>query len=142
MLDQFLSWIFSSWIVFPILVAVLLGLSAFGWRVGLAHSRAKPKETKDGGSVPAAVLTLLGLLLGFTFAITCRCGIGHVISSPRMNDLPAFRLAERVLDARDLQIECMVIGQGQQVKPKSCQRIERFRLCTAPKYCLRNFMCL
>jgi len=69
MLDQFLSWIFSSWIVFPILVAVLLGLSEFGWRVGLAHSRAKPKETKDGGSVPAAVLTLLGLLLGFTFAM-------------------------------------------------------------------------
>lgn len=69
MLDRFLSWVFSSWIVLPILVVVLLGLSEFGWRVGLAHSRAKPKETKDGGSVPAAVLTLLGLLLGFTFAM-------------------------------------------------------------------------
>jgi len=68
MLDQFLSWIFSSWVVFAILVVVLLALSEFGWRVALAHSRARP-ETKDGGSVPAALLTLLGLLLGFTFAM-------------------------------------------------------------------------
>src|SRR5262249_1666294 len=63
-----LSWIFSDWIMFPILVIALLALSEFGWRLGLARSRAKP-ETKDGGSVPAAVLTLLGLLLGFTFAM-------------------------------------------------------------------------
>ena len=68
MLDQLLSWIFSDWIMFPILVIALLALSEFGWRLGLARSRAKP-ETKDGGSVPAAVLTLLGLLLGFTFAM-------------------------------------------------------------------------
>ena len=38
MLDQFLSWVFSSWIVFPILVAFLMGLSEFGWRVGLART--------------------------------------------------------------------------------------------------------
>jgi hypothetical protein len=69
MLDQFLSRIFSSWMVFAILAAVLLAFSEFGWRVGLAHSRAKPEKNKDGGSVPAAVLTLLGLLLGFTFAM-------------------------------------------------------------------------
>jgi hypothetical protein len=69
MLDQFLSWIFSSWIVFPILAVVLLALSQFGWRVGLAHSRARGNKPKDGGSVPAAVLTLLGLLLGFSFAM-------------------------------------------------------------------------
>jgi hypothetical protein len=69
MLDQFLSWMFSSWLVFPILVVVLLALSEFGWRVGLARSRAKPEKTRDSGSVPAAVLTLLGLLLGFSFAM-------------------------------------------------------------------------
>ena len=69
MLNQFLSWMFSTWLVFPILVIVLLGLSEFGWRVGLARSRAKPEEGKDGGSVPTARLTLLGLLLGFSFAM-------------------------------------------------------------------------
>jgi len=70
MLDQFLSQIFSNqWIVFAALVVLLVGLSEFGWRVGVAHSRAKPEKIKDGGSVPAAVLTLLGLLLGFSFAM-------------------------------------------------------------------------
>ena len=69
MLDQFLSRIFSSWMVFVILAVVLLALSEFGWRIGLARSRAKPEKTQNGGSVPAAVLTLLGLLLGFTFAM-------------------------------------------------------------------------
>src|SRR6266576_6532193 len=69
MLDQFLSRIFSSWLVFAILAVVLLALSEFGWRVGLARSRAKPEKAGDSGSVPAAVLTLLGLLLGFTFAM-------------------------------------------------------------------------
>jgi len=69
MLDQFLSRIFSSWLVFAVLAIVLLALSEFGWRVGLARSRAQPEKAKDGGSVPAAVLTLLGLLLGFTFAM-------------------------------------------------------------------------
>src|ERR1700732_3209294 len=44
-----------------------------------------------------------------------------------MNDLPAVRLPDRVLNARYFQIECMVVGQGQQVKTEGCQRIERFR---------------
>jgi hypothetical protein len=46
MLDQFLSWFFSSWMVFPVLVVALLALSEFGWRVGLARSRTKSE--KDG----------------------------------------------------------------------------------------------
>jgi hypothetical protein len=59
MLDQFLSRIFSSWMVLVILVVVLLALSEFGWRVGLARSRAKLEKTKDGGSVlaPREVIT-------------------------------------------------------------------------------------
>ena len=69
MLDQFLSRIFSSWIVFAILAVVLLALSEFGWRVGLCTQPAQTGTMKDGGSVPAAVLSLLGLLLGFTFAM-------------------------------------------------------------------------
>jgi hypothetical protein len=66
--DQFLTRIFSSWIV-AILVLILLALAEFGCRMGLARSRAKPEEGKDGGSVPTARLTLLGLLLGFSFAM-------------------------------------------------------------------------
>jgi hypothetical protein len=70
MLDQFPGQILSNqWIVFATLVVLLVGLSEFGWRVGVAHSRAKPEKTKDGSGVQAAVLTLLGLLLGFSFAM-------------------------------------------------------------------------
>jgi hypothetical protein len=69
MLDQFLTRIFSSWLVFAVLALILLALAEFGWRVGLARSRAKPEQTQDAGSVPTAVLTLLGLLLGFSFAM-------------------------------------------------------------------------
>src|SRR4030095_8696259 len=70
MLEQFLGQIFSNqWIVFATLVALLVGLSEFGWRMGVAHSRAKPEKTKDGAGVHAAVLTLLGLLLAFSFAM-------------------------------------------------------------------------
>ena len=69
MLDQFLTRIFSSWLVFAILTVALLALAEFGWRVGLARSRANPENTKGVGGVPTAVLTLLGLLLGFSFAM-------------------------------------------------------------------------
>jgi hypothetical protein len=69
MFDQFLTRIFSSWIVLAILVLILLALAEFGCRMGLARSRAKPEESKDGGSVPTARLTLLRLLLGFSFAM-------------------------------------------------------------------------
>jgi hypothetical protein len=72
MLDQFLSRVFSSWMVLAVLVVVLLALSEFGWRMGLVQSRAKPEKSKDGGNVPTARLTLLGLLLGFSFAMAVR----------------------------------------------------------------------
>ena len=63
MLDQLLSWIFSDWIMFPILVIALLALSEFGWRVGLARSRAKP-EAKDGGSARSGIESA-GVVIGF-----------------------------------------------------------------------------
>jgi cytochrome c-type biogenesis protein CcmH/NrfG len=72
MLDQFLSQVFSSWMVLAVLVVVLLALSEFGWRMGLVQSRAEPEKSKDGGSVRTARFTLLGLLLGFSFAMAVR----------------------------------------------------------------------
>jgi hypothetical protein len=69
MLDQFLTRIFSSWLVFAILTVALLALAEFGWCVGLSRSRTNPERAKDVGGVPTAVLTLLGLLPGFSFAM-------------------------------------------------------------------------
>ena len=70
MLDQIFSQVFASqWIVFVALVILLVGLSEFAWRMGLAQSRKKSEADKDSGTVRSAVLALLGLLLGFSFAI-------------------------------------------------------------------------
>jgi len=55
MLDQFLTRIFSSWLVFAILTVALLALAEFGWRVGLSRSRAKPERAKDVGGVPTGI---------------------------------------------------------------------------------------
>jgi hypothetical protein len=55
MLDQFLTRIFSSWLVFATLAVALLALAEFGWRVGLARSRASPEKTKDVGGVPTGI---------------------------------------------------------------------------------------
>jgi len=71
MLDQVFGRISSSqWIVFLVLVIFLVGLSELAWRLGLARSRKKSEEEKDSGTVRSAVLALLGLLLGFSFAIS------------------------------------------------------------------------
>src|SRR5881227_3745758 len=71
MLDQIFSQVFASqWIVFVALVILLVGLSELAWRMGLAQSRKKSEEEKDSGTVRSAVLALLGLLLGFSFAIS------------------------------------------------------------------------
>jgi hypothetical protein len=70
MLDQIFGRLFSSqWIVFASLLILLVGLSELAWRVGLASSRKKSEADKDSGTVRSAVLALLGLLLGFSFAI-------------------------------------------------------------------------
>ncbi len=70
MLDQIFGRLFSSqWIVFASLLILLVGLSELAWRIGLASSRKKPEADKDSGTVRSAVLALLGLLLGFSFAI-------------------------------------------------------------------------
>ena len=70
MLDQIFGRFFSSqWIVFAVLLVLLVGLSELAWRIGLAASRKKTEADKDSGTVRSAVLALLGLLLGFSFAI-------------------------------------------------------------------------
>jgi hypothetical protein len=70
MLDQTFGRIFSTqWLVFAILLIVLLGLSEFAWRMGFAHRRQGREKDKHESSVPSAVLALLGLLLGFSFAL-------------------------------------------------------------------------
>jgi hypothetical protein len=70
MLDQIFGRLFSSqWIVFVSLVILLVGLSELAWRMGFARSRNKSEADKDSGTVRSAVLALLGLLLGFSFAI-------------------------------------------------------------------------
>jgi hypothetical protein len=71
MLDQIFSRIFSSqWIGFASLVILLVGLSELGWRTGFARRRTRLETDKDvSGTVRSAVLALLGLLLGFSFAI-------------------------------------------------------------------------
>ena len=70
MLDQVFGRLFSSqWIVFLTLVILLIGLSELAWRMGFSSSRKKSEADKDSGTVRSAVLALLGLLLGFSFAI-------------------------------------------------------------------------
>jgi Ca2+/H+ antiporter len=70
MLDQIFGRFFSSqWIVFAVLLVLLVGLSELAWRMGLACSRRKSEADKNSGTVRSAVLALLGLLLGFSFAI-------------------------------------------------------------------------
>jgi len=70
MLDQIFGRLFlSQWIVFAVLLILLVGLSELAWRMGLACSRKKSETDKDSGTVRSAVLALLGLLLGFSFAL-------------------------------------------------------------------------
>ena len=70
MLDQiFGRFVSSQWIVFASLVILLVGLSELAWRMGFSSSRKKSDADKGSGTVRSAVLALLGLLLGFSFAI-------------------------------------------------------------------------
>src|SRR5256714_13364505 len=78
MLDQIFGQLFSSqWIVFAVLLILLVGLSELAWRMGFASSRKKSEADKDSGTVRSAVLALLGLLLGFSFAIAASRNEAH-----------------------------------------------------------------
>jgi hypothetical protein len=70
MLDQIFGRLFlNQWIVFAVLLILLVGVSELAWRIGFASSRKKSEADKDSGTVKSAVLALLGLLLGFSFAL-------------------------------------------------------------------------
>lgn len=71
MLEDILAKIFvNQWAVFLIVTTLLLGLAHAGYRSGFAFRRRNPEAAENhSGSVQGAVLGLLGLLLGFSFAM-------------------------------------------------------------------------
>ena len=71
MLEELLSNIFvNQWAVFGIVTLLLLALAEAGCRFGMASRRHNPEAAAGhSGSVQGAVLGLLGLLLGFSFAM-------------------------------------------------------------------------
>ena len=71
MLEDLLSNIFvNQWAVFGIVTLLLLALAEAGCRFGLAYRQRNPDAAVGhSGSVQGAVLGLLGLLLGFSFAM-------------------------------------------------------------------------
>lgn len=71
MIDDFLSRLFASqWTVLGIVTLVLLALAEAGYHFG-RRSRLRNPDAAAGqsGSIQGAVLGLLGLLLGFSFAM-------------------------------------------------------------------------
>ena len=71
MLDEILSGIFTSqWLVISIVSALLLVAAEVGFRFGLQLHRRKDEARRGQiGGIQGAMLGLLGLLLGFTFAM-------------------------------------------------------------------------
>jgi hypothetical protein len=70
MLDQIFGRLFlNQWIVFAILVILLVSLSELAWRMGVPRGPNQSEPDKYSGTVRSAVLALLGLLLGFSFAL-------------------------------------------------------------------------
>ena len=71
MIDSILANFFvNQWVVFGVVTLVLLVLAEVGRRLGLASRQHNPEATTGhSGSVQGAVLGLLGLLLGFSFAM-------------------------------------------------------------------------
>ncbi|MEO8613675.1 MAG: hypothetical protein ABI600_00920 [Luteolibacter sp.] len=71
MIDSLLARIFvNQWLVLVMATALLLGFAELGYRLGHI-ARRKNAEAAEGhsGAVQGAVLGLLGLLLGFSFAM-------------------------------------------------------------------------
>jgi hypothetical protein len=69
--DEFLNYVFQSqWVVFALPGLLLIGFAEVGFRLGLRLYVAKDTVRKGQiGGIQGAVLGLLGLLLGFTFAM-------------------------------------------------------------------------
>lgn len=71
MIDSFLSRLFvNQWSVLLLVAFILLVLAEAGYRFGRASRRRDPDAAAgQSGSIQGAVLGLLGLLLGFSFAM-------------------------------------------------------------------------
>lgn len=71
MLGAMLAMLFDNqWLVFGAALALLLALAELGARMGRATRRRAPEAASShSSSVQGAVLGLMGLLLGFTFAM-------------------------------------------------------------------------
>ncbi|MEP2775815.1 MAG: hypothetical protein ABJQ29_05060 [Luteolibacter sp.] len=71
MLDHLLALIFTNqWIVFATASSLLLAAAESGYRFGISARRKSSKKAEGhSGAVQGSVLGLLGLLLGFSFAM-------------------------------------------------------------------------
>jgi hypothetical protein len=69
--DEFLNYVFQNqWVVFALPGMLLIGFAEVGFRLGLRLYVAKDTIRKgEIGGIQGAILGLLGLLLGFTFAM-------------------------------------------------------------------------
>lgn len=66
------SWLYEPplWVVFPLCLAIILGASAAGWRLGVRLDRRGGGGAGPHiGTLQAALFGLLSLLIGFTFSI-------------------------------------------------------------------------
>ncbi len=70
-MDQLLGSVFQAqWVVFALPAVLLVGFAELGFRLGLRLYLAKDTARKgEIGGIQGALLGLLGLLLGFTFAM-------------------------------------------------------------------------
>src|SRR5262245_22096578 len=60
----------NQWVLTIVVAVLLLGVSEAGYRIGLSLHRSKDEARRSQlGGVQGAVLGMLGLLLGFTFAM-------------------------------------------------------------------------
>lgn len=70
MLEDQLGRIFSTqWHVFLTVGIVFLGLAELGRRFGMARRKVDAEASRSGGTLSGAVLGLLALMLGFSFAM-------------------------------------------------------------------------
>lgn len=71
MLDSFLSYVFSSqWRVLPVCLVLLIAATELSYHCGLRLHLSKDEARKGQiGGIQGAILGLLALLLGFTFAL-------------------------------------------------------------------------
>jgi hypothetical protein len=71
MIDDILTRVFANqWAVFLVVIALMLAFAEAGFRLGLRLYVSKDEARKGQiGGIQGAVLGLLGLLLGFTFAM-------------------------------------------------------------------------